>query len=137
MAKNLKPEKIVEQQVKVRAWQLGLDVDVIESKATFSRNLGIYLRGNAPSGFPDMVGSDREGKAVYIELKTSKNYVISEEQKAFLLNKIEKFNSFAVVVRSPEELEKYYLDWKSGILSQEGLASLVRDIRVKSRSSRK
>jgi hypothetical protein len=114
--KPLTPEKLVEKEVLEACKQLNIDVDVIESKATFSKNLGRYTQSrSAPEGMSDLVGNDREGLSVYIELKArGKLRTLRPKQKAFLLRKIEN-NCFAVCVDSADLLfELYYQFFRSG-----------------------
>ena len=66
----MKPEKITEVEVLAMCNRLGFDVSVIESKATYSKNLERYTKSkSAPVGISDIVGNDDRGMAVYVELK--------------------------------------------------------------------
>ena len=108
------PEKIVEKLVLLECLRLGLDVDVIESKATFSQKANRYKKSKAaPEGFPDLVGNDQNGNAVYIELKAEgKIKTLRPLQRLFLERKI-LMGCFAVVIDSPEFLTTSYLKYLS------------------------
>jgi hypothetical protein len=119
--KPLKPEKLVERQVLAMCARMGLDVDVIESKATYSKNLERYTKSKAaPVGMADLVGNDANGVAVFIELKApGKVENLRPEQRAFLLRKIQS-GCFAVAVDDPELLFSLYVRWR-----KEGSAVLL------------
>jgi hypothetical protein len=108
------PEKIVEQKVLSLCLELGLDVDVIDSKATYSQKAKKYLKSrSAPAGISDLIGNNENGLAVWIELKAlGKLNTIRPNQRAFLIRKIEK-GCFACVVDSPELLSNIYLKFLS------------------------
>ena len=109
----MKPEKITEVEVLAMCSQLGFDVSVIDSKATYSTNLERYAKSkSAPSGFPDITGNDDRGMAVFIELKAKgKLSTLRPAQKIFLLRKIQS-GCFAVVVDSADLLFDLYSQWR-------------------------
>jgi hypothetical protein len=125
--KPLKPEKIVELEVLEACKQLGFSVSVIDSKATYSKNLGRYSQSrSAPEGFPDLVGCTPNGVLAAIELKArGKLRTIRPKQVDFLQKKIE-MNCFAVCVDSADLLFDLYLQWKQRgrEVLQEHLSSL-------------
>jgi len=108
------PEKIVEKLVLDVCKELNFDVDVIESKATYSKAAQRYLKSrSAPEGISDLVGNNENGLAVYVELKAKgRTNTLRPNQKAFLIRKIEK-GCFACVVDSPELLTSIYLKFLS------------------------
>lgn len=93
--------------------QLGLDMDVIDSSATYSKNQERYqVSKAAPVGFPDLVGSNQEGFAIFIELKApGKLKTLRPAQRQFLLRKAQA-GCFAAVVDSAELLFDLYCLWK-------------------------
>lgn len=61
----MKPEKLVELEVKVWTTQQRWFVTVIDSKATYSTARGGYKKSRSASeGTPDLIGSDCYGQAV-------------------------------------------------------------------------
>ena len=114
----MKPEKSVEKQIlawcRVNRW----DVDVIESKATYSLRLKAYRKSTSvPEGFSDICGNTSEGRAVYIELKAPGVKEVRVKQRAFLLRKI-RSGTIAGVVRCQAELvalsmmnEEQMIEW--------------------------
>ena len=90
---------------------LGFSCDVVESKAVYSAQAGRYLNSQAVAGFPDIVGCDALGRALFIEVKASgKRSTLKEHQRRFLIEKIDK-NAFAVCVDGPDLLLKFYREW--------------------------
>lgn len=110
--KNKAPEKaFVKALYEHMRQKLGFSIDVVESKSVFSVAAGRYLRGQAISGFPDIVGCDRHGILVAIECKApKKRRTLKEHQKEFLRQKIE-MNAFAACIDDIETLDKLYLAW--------------------------
>lgn len=125
----MKPEKIVEKQVMAMAKQIGLDLSVVESKAKYSKALGIYRQSETESGYSDISGNTPDGIAVFVELKApGKIRNLSPQQRSFLLRKIEA-GCFACCVDSPDLLFQNYLGWK-----QQGREFLLRalpEVRVR------
>lgn len=109
---DMKPEKITEQLCLAYCNQVGIDVSVIDSKATFSQKSNTYKKSkSAPEGFPDLVGNTQSGVAVYIELKAKgKISTLRDKQYLFLKNKIQQ-NCFACAVDSDEMLHDIYMNW--------------------------
>lgn len=112
--KTLKPEKIVEIWCMDWCARKGWRVCVIESKATFSKKVGRYLRSRAaPVGHSDLVGCTDTGHGVFIELKApGKLNTLSEEQEKFLLER-RACGAFTAVVDSPELLDKLWEEFKT------------------------
>jgi hypothetical protein len=109
--RNESPEKQTEKEVLNYCLMQGFDVSVVESKAVYSRSAGRYLRGQTEAGFSDIVGTDKNGFAVFIELKASgKLKTISQSQTEFLKRKIES-NAFACCVDSSDMLDHIYNNW--------------------------
>lgn len=115
MAKNIAREKITEKEILVVCQELGFDVSVIDSKAVYSKNLERYAKSKAaPVGFPDIVGNDRYGIAVYIELKAKgKLHTLRKEQYQFLSKKIDQ-GCFALVADTPDLVFYAYKRWRLG-----------------------
>ena len=90
----------------------GFDCNVVESKATYNPKIGRYMSSPAIPGMSDIIGNDRFGNAVYVELKAlGRKSTVSEKQWQFLTRKIET-NCFAVVIDSVELLNEYYFRWR-------------------------
>lgn len=120
---NKKPEKVVEKLVMSWLNARGFSVNVIEAKATYSRAAGRYLSGQTDAGVSDIVGNDRYGCGVFIELKApGKRATLRPAQSQFLKEKI-RTNCFAVCVDSVDLLERLYRNWSSvdGVDSQKYL----------------
>lgn len=111
--KPLGPEKLVEKEVLEACKQMGLDVDVYDSKATFSQARGGYHKNKSlVEGHPDLAGNDSQGVAVYVELKAKGRLrTLRPAQIAFLDRKIAQ-GCFAVAVDSSDLLFDLYLRWK-------------------------
>jgi hypothetical protein len=109
---TLKPEKQVEKQILAFCELFEIDVDIIDSKATYSERLKTYTKSkSAPEGFPDLVGNTAQGRAVFIELKAKgKLATLSRQQRLFLERKARQ-GCFAVAVDCPELLKDLYLAW--------------------------
>jgi hypothetical protein len=110
-AKNKSPEKEVEKEVLEVCEKLGLDVNVIESKATYSVSAGRYLRGQVDAGFTDLVGNTNDGRAVYIELKArGRLSTIKPHQLEFIIRKI-RTGAFGCVVDGGGRLGDLFSRW--------------------------
>ena len=109
--KNKKPEREVERQVMAWLNKNGFSCHVVESKAVYSPSAGRYVRGQAVSGFTDIVGCDKNGTAVFIELKApGRKSTIKEHQRAFITEKI-RHNCFALCTDSVNFLSSSYENW--------------------------
>jgi hypothetical protein len=105
MASKAGPEAEVEKIIVRLAPSLGLSLDVIDSKASWNVAAKRFMKSRAaPEGFPDLVGCDLSGRAVFIELKAPGVKSIRPMQRAFLRKKIDS-NAIGGVVRSIEELD--------------------------------
>jgi alpha-galactosidase len=108
---NREPEREVQKAVTQWCKEKGFDVSVVESKAVYSRSAGRYLRGQTEAGFSDIVGTDTNGKAIFIELKAAgKLSTLKPHQYDFLLRKI-RLGAFAVCVDSAVLLDSIYSRW--------------------------
>jgi VRR-NUC domain len=128
-AKAIKPEKQVEIEIlSFLKSATFIEVDVIDSKATFSQKLSRYRKSkSAPVGFPDLVGNDENGTAFYIELKAKGNLgKLKEVQKRFLERKISS-NCFAVCVDSAELFQKIYFHWMASNKSKHILMQYLNE----------
>lgn len=106
--KNKKPEKEVEKLVMEWLERHSFSCHVVESKAVYSARAGRYLRGQTDAGVSDIIGCDRNGISVWIELKApGRRSNLSDNQFRFLSDKI-RLNCFACVVDSVELLEHYH-----------------------------
>ena len=124
---RIKPEKIVEAEVLAMCKILELDVDVIDSKATYSENLKQYRKSNsAPEGFPDLVGNDSRGRAIFIELKAAGKLKQLRRSQVDFLQRKANLGCFAVAVDSAQMLHDLYLRWLSGTHSTELLQQILQ-----------
>lgn len=90
----------------------GFSCNVVEAKAVFNQRAGRYISSQAIPGMSDIVGNDKHGTAVYIELKSKgSRSKASDKQLAFLKEKI-LTNCFGVVVDSVDLLKELYCNWK-------------------------
>lgn len=111
--KNKKPEKEVEREVLNWCRLAGWSVDVVESKAVWSRSAKRFLKGQTRAGFADIVGITDDGLFVAIELKApGRRGTIRQSQYDYLSGIICK-NGFAVVVDSAELLQTYSAKFQS------------------------
>jgi hypothetical protein len=111
--KNSKPEKIVEGNIMAWLRFNGFDCNVVEAKAVYNPKIKRYLKSQAIPGMSDVIGNDKDGIAVYIELKAKGRLsTLAEHQKAFLLRKIST-NCFACCVDSVDLIKEIYCKWKS------------------------
>lgn len=85
-----KNEKSFEKKIVWHLRALGWSVDVIDSKAQYSKALRMYKRSSAARvGFPDLVCVMPGGRAAYIELKApNKKNTVRLEQLSFLKEKM-------------------------------------------------
>jgi hypothetical protein len=106
------PEKIVEKLVLEECRSLNIDIDVIDSKATFSEKTKTYKKSrSAPVGSPDLWGNTDQGIAVYIELKAQgKIKNLRPEQRLFLEKKVLQ-GCFACCVDSPLLFREHFFQW--------------------------
>lgn len=110
--KNASPEKDLVKLLLQVGSQLGMRLDVVESKATFSQKTGRYTGSAMKSGIPDIIGNDADGLSVWIEAKApGKVNTLRDNQRDFLIGKIES-NCFAVVVDCPDKLREFYKVFK-------------------------
>jgi hypothetical protein len=134
--KSLSPEKNVEAQIVPWLKMKGFFCHVVESKATYSKNRGCYFRGNAPVGFPDIVGIGPYGEPVFIELKApGKTKTLRAEQREFLLEVIHR-GGFGICVDSCELLAEAYKEWISSGRSKSMMLFYLpkkRDAKIPSR----
>lgn len=107
---NEKPEKEVEKAVLIWCKQNSFDVDVVEAKSKYNVSTGMYTGRATSIGLSDIIGNDKHGLAIFIELKAEGRRVgsaLREQQRKFLTRKIMS-NCFAVVTDSAEYLEQSY-----------------------------
>lgn len=117
----MKPEKITEFQVKLACEQLGIWIHTVDSKMVFNQKGRLSFRGNAPKGFPDLVGLDKTGRFYGIELKAKgKLSTIKPHQYEFVKAIIYR-NGFGCIVDSVEEFCRIYRTWVSSGMTQRHL----------------
>lgn len=111
---SLKPEKVVQNLVYPKSFQLGMSLDLCDSKGVYSEKQGRYSSSTAlKNGFPDLTGCDKFGHYVAIELKAfGERNLCSLDQWNFLKRKIEH-NSFCLVCDCSNYLETVYNHWLS------------------------
>lgn len=111
--KNKSPEKdLCEKEIMPWLKANAFCCTVIEAKSTFSASVGKYIKSQAVPGFPDIVGNDSDGVAVYIELKApGRISTLRDNQRRFLKKKIYS-NCFGIVVDSVDKLQTSYEQWK-------------------------
>lgn len=98
--RNKKPEEEAVREICTWCEKQKWSVHRVESKAVYSRAAGRYLRGQAASGFPDLVGNTGHGQGVFIEVKAKgKRSTIKPHQVIFLKEKI-KTGCFAICADS-------------------------------------
>ena len=110
--KKGRPEfELTVKPVKKWADECGWSVDIVESRAVYSHDAGRYLDGQTVEGFPDIVGCDITGHALYIECKAPGNWRgLKPHQREFLIKKIER-GAFAACVDSVKRLAETYGAW--------------------------
>lgn len=119
---QIKPEKLVEQEIRLWCNQNRFWVSVIDSKATYSEKAKSYRKSNtAPEGFPDLVGSCPDGTLCMIELKAKGKLRTVRQSQVFFLHRAIEHNAFAVVVDSSTLLEGLWKGWLASHRSQEFL----------------
>ena len=105
-----KPEKIVEKDVLNFCDKMGFLISVVESKAVYQVKAGRYMTGQASPGFSDLVGCDKMGNALFIELKAKGRLsTLRPSQHNFLIERI-RSRAFSVV-DSTERLSRIYSQW--------------------------
>lgn len=122
-AKYKKPEKLVETDCVrlMRSW--GWDVQIFESKATYSPKAGVWLQQSMKSGTLDCMATMPGGHSAFIEFKAKNaRFRLRENQRVYILDKIE-MGSFACVVDSAELLATIYQEWVLAIDKKECLIS--------------
>lgn len=109
--KNGKPEKILEHEV--TRWLKSKDIafSVVESKAVYSKSAGRYLNGQTQEGFSDIVGLDKHGNFIAIELKApGRRSTLRPAQRVFLNDRISR-GGFCACIDSLKLLDETYTEW--------------------------
>lgn len=111
---KITPEKLVEKKVLLMCLELNLSVEIYDSKGQYSEAQEVYTSNlGMQNGTPDLMGCDRYGHFVAIELKAPlKENLCTLDQRNFLKRKIES-NGFGVVVSCEQKLKQIYLTWLS------------------------
>ena len=130
--KNAKPEKDVEKACLVWMRARDWEVEIYESKATFSN--GHWHNQAMRAGNADCQGIMPDGTSVAVEFKAPgrlSNFLIDKRilQRDFILRRI-RLNGFACVVDSVERLEIIFKQWllfreKSKELAQRYLLDML------------
>jgi len=127
--KNEKPEKQVEREVLKWCRDNGWDINVVESKSTWSESAGRYIAQSVSSGFSDLAGNTDLGLSVFIELKApGKLSTLRPQQREFLLRKIGT-GCFAVCVDSVSRLELAWSGFCKAYDKKEYLVSVLPKVR--------
>lgn len=81
-------------------------LNVIDSKATYSKAKGCYTKGNAPIGYPDCTILAHAGVCLFVEAKApGKRHEVSFEQMSYLIEAISR-GFFAVVTDGSNHLDR-------------------------------
>lgn len=111
--RNNSPEADLIKEALMWLRDMGWNLDVVESKATFSQELQKWIQQTVRAGFSDTVGSDPFGHAAYIEWKApGKRSTLRQNQYEFLKEKIER-KCFAIVADSKRYVVDVYRQWKN------------------------
>lgn len=111
MRKMIKPEKIIEQQVKAWAAQNKITIYVFDAKM-IKTTAGMQKNTGIQTGTPDLLGYDQDGRFIAIELKApGKRNSTTLDQYLFLVRAIES-GCFACVCDDVQELEIMYHQFK-------------------------
>ena len=121
--KQIKPEKQFEQLVRAWCIQNNIWIDVFDSKATFTER-GVYKTQGLPIGTPDLLGFNRQGKFVVLELKDPAIEPIPSLQQWNYLARAIDSTCFAMVVNSIEDLSETYKKWQEIIEDRNKIAYL-------------
>lgn len=107
--------------------EMRFDVQVIEAKAHWNSSAGCYTKNTSvDEGTPDIIGTDPDGIAVYIEAKAPKKLnTIRVTQYEYLLQKI-KVNAFCACVDDADKCQEIYETWQM-IQTREGKKQFLRD----------
>lgn len=127
--KNQKPEKLVEAEVLLWCKQNGFDVDVVDSKATFSLATRRYTGKTTSFGLSDIIGNTSEGLGVYIELKAKGRRVgsaLDPKQRAFLIRKINT-GAFAIMCDSSDYLNQAWNHFKT-LTFEDRISFLINEL---------
>ncbi len=111
--KNAKPEKAVEVACVTWMRGMGWDVQIIESKATWSPAARCWKQQGTRAGTCDCVGNTKEGHAIFVEFKAPgklSTFWENERQSDFIIAKI-RSGAFACVVDSVDRLAAVYSGW--------------------------
>lgn len=108
---NKKPEKITEKDCMAWMFSNGFNMNVVESKSTYSPTLQRFILSVIKAGVSDSFGNDKWGNAVFVEFKAKHcRAQLRPKQREFLVNKIET-NCFALVTDNVFYLEACYRKW--------------------------
>jgi len=105
------PEKEVEAEALKWLRSEGFHVKIYEAKATYSPKAGRFIQQSMQAGTVDVMGNDKTGRGVFIELKApGRRSTLRGSQRKFLIEKINT-NCFAVCIDSVELLKNQYDKW--------------------------
>ena len=119
------PEKLVTEPL-ILAWGIanGFDFTWVDTSAVYSKGARGYRMNHASEPLPDLIGN-KGSLSVWIELKApKKRYDLSDDQRAFLIRKIEQ-GCFACVTDCPNHLNRLWIKYLN---SEDKLTTLLNDI---------
>ena len=112
--KQIKPEKLFEQEVRAWAFGNGLWLEVYDSKAVFSERKGIYQAAKGlPVGTPDLMGLNKQGRAIHIELKAPGAACMPSLEQRNHLSRVIEYGGFGMVTNDLADLDATYKKWCS------------------------
>lgn len=108
--KTIDPEKELEQEVKAWAARNGIWVEVYDSKAKFTER-GVYKTQGLGKGTPDLLGLNKRGRFIAIELKAPNKKAIPSLEQSMFLRRVIEFGGFGVVINDLNILQDMYSRW--------------------------
>ncbi len=108
--KPLKPEKLLELDVKGWAASSGIWLEVYDSKAKLTER-GIYKVQGVKQGTPDLLGLNKHGRFIAIELKAPKAPLVPSLDQRNFLTKVIEYGGFGIVTNNVHQLGEIYQRW--------------------------
>lgn len=106
------PEKQVEEQIMAWAFRQNIVLWVFDSKGQFSESSNRYVKNQGiMKGCSDLLGLDRDGFFVAIELKAQKKGKVCRLEQRQFLERVIRQGGFGAVVDSPEAIAELYQGW--------------------------
>lgn len=118
-------EKVVEGEVLAWCFNNSIDVNIFDSKATYSQAKKAYSKNTGmPEGCSDILGCDFDGKFFAVELKApKKENCCRMSQYNFLKRKILK-GGFCLVCSDASYLNEVFYKWKA-LKKEDGILYLL------------